>query len=134
MVAFISCVLVRLWDKEKRLERRRRATCYIRKSHLPPEPSRVLKCAQDDLPQGSLRGCGPNGCKVLSARPPGLPVLSHSLRGKNSETRWWSSGVRGNGSRQHEASALQPLATFLDVEPGTMWLSQSKSHLSDGDK
>lgn len=64
----------------------------------------------------------------------GLPLSSHSLRGKNLETRWWSSGVRGNGSLQREAAALQPLATFLHVEPETMWLSQIKSRLSGGDK
>lgn len=47
----------------------------------------------------------------------GLPFFRHSLRGKSFETRWWSSGVRGNGSLQHEAAALQPLAT---LEPETM--------------
>lgn len=57
-----------------------------------------------------------------------LPLFSHSLRGKNFETRWWSSGVRGNGSLQHGAAALQPLLTFWHVEPDTMWLSQTKSH------
>jgi len=50
----------------------------------------------------------------------GLPLFSHSLRGKNFETRWWSSGVRGHGSLQHEAAALQPLLTFLHVEPEIM--------------
>ena len=57
-----------------------------------------------------------------------LPLFSHSLRGKNFETRWWSSGVRGNGSLQHEVAAFQPLLTFWNVEPDTMWLSQTKSH------
>ena len=57
-----------------------------------------------------------------------LPLFSHSLRGKNFETRWWSSGVRGDVSLQHGAAALQPLLTFWHVEPDTMWLSQTKSH------
>lgn len=101
-----------------------------------------LKHAQDDL-QGNLRS---SGCKRWKARSlsasalvslvakfslqgcTGLPLFSHSLRGKNFETRWWSSGVRGNGSLQHGAAALQLLLTFLHVEPETMWLSQTKSH------
>ena len=101
-----------------------------------------LKHAQDDL-QGNLRSSGYKRWKArsLSASPLvslvakfslqgciGLPHFSHSLRGKNFETRWWSSGVIGNGSLQHGAAALQPLLTFLHVEPDTMWLSQTKSH------
>ena len=89
-----------------------------------------LKHAQDDL-QGNLRSSGCKRWKAhsLSASPlvslvakfslqgcTGLPLFSHSLRGKNFETRWWSSGVRGNGSLQHGAAALQPLLTFLHVD------------------
>ena len=101
-----------------------------------------LKHAQDDL-QGNLRssGCKRWKARSLSVSPlvslvakfslqgcTGLPLFSHSLRGKNFETRWWSSGVRGNGSLQHGAAALQPLLMFLHVEPDTMWLCQTKSH------
>ncbi|XP_052495647.1 natural resistance-associated macrophage protein 2 isoform X1 [Budorcas taxicolor] len=101
-----------------------------------------LKHAQDDLP-GNLRS---SGCKRWKAHSlsasalvslvakfslqacTGLPLFSHPLRGENFETRWWSSGVRGNGSFQHGAAALQPLLTFSLVEPETMRLSQTKSH------
>lgn len=75
----------RLRGKEKRLERRRRATCYIRKSHLLPEPSHFLKRAQDNL-QGRLRNSRPNGCKGLSARlhwaacPQPFPSEGETLR------------------------------------------------------
>ena len=101
-----------------------------------------LKHAQDDL-QGNLRssGCKRWKARSLSASPlvslvakfslqgcTGLPLFSHSFRGKNFGTRWWSSRVRGNGSLQHGAAALQPLLMFLHVEPDTMWLSQTKSH------
>ncbi|XP_014641944.1 PREDICTED: natural resistance-associated macrophage protein 2 isoform X3 [Ceratotherium simum simum] len=61
------------------------------------------------------------GCNILSQQGcTGQPLFSQSLRGKNFETRWWSSGVRGNGSLQHEAAALQTLLTSLHVEPETM--------------
>ena len=101
-----------------------------------------LKHAQDDL-QGNLRSSGCKRWKAYSLSASalvslvakfslqgctGLPLFSHSLRGENFETRWWSSGVRGNGSFQHGAAALQPLLTFSLVEPETMWLSQTKSH------
>lgn len=103
------------------------------------------KHAQDNL-QGNLRSCGHNCCKALSLSASqwdslwlkvlsqqgctGLPLFSHSLRGKSFETRWWSSGVRGHGSLRPEAAALQPLLTFffLPVEPGIIWLYQIKSN------
>lgn len=56
------------------------------------------------------------GCEVLSSATPS--------EGKLFETRWWRSGVRGNGSLQHEAAARQPLATFLPMEAETVWLPQ----------
>lgn len=131
----------------KRLEREEEPSIIFLKATSYQKRHVFRKYAQDDL-QGSLGSCGPNpykalsashrfhyACKVVSQQGcTGLPLSSHSLRGKNLETRWWNSGVRGNGSLQREAAALQPLATFLHVEPETMWLSQIKSRLSGGDK
>lgn len=111
------------------------------------------KHAQDNL-QGNLRSCGHNCCKALSLSASqwdslwlkvlsqqgctGLPLFSHSLRGKSFETRWWSSGVRGHGSLRPEAAALQPLLTFFFFTCGAwdyMIISnQIKSHLFGGDK
>ncbi|TKC52648.1 hypothetical protein EI555_004504, partial [Monodon monoceros] len=42
-------------------------------------------------------------------------ATSGYTKGKNFETRWWSSGIRGDGSLQHAAAALQPLLTFLHL-------------------
>ncbi|KAF5928521.1 hypothetical protein HPG69_015127 [Diceros bicornis minor] len=56
--------------------------------------------------------------KVLLAEEAIDGYTNQSLRGKNFETRWWSSGVRGNGSLQHEAAALQTLLTFLHYHLG----------------
>lgn len=94
----------------------------------------------------AVSSCGPTDAKLsqkvnryqslvakFSQDCTGLPLFSHPLRGKTFETRWWSSGVWGNGSLHHEAAALQPLVTFLHVEPETVWLSQIKSYLSGGD-
>ena len=68
------------------------------------------------------------GCQVLSAGLHWATSLQPFPQRGKTETRWWSSGVRGNGSLQHGAAALQPLLMFLHVEPDTMWLSQTKSH------
>lgn len=147
LVAFINwCSHKTLGWGEKTWKKR--SFCSIPKSHLLPESScfsevcsrRLARQPQElrtyPITKLSLQASRyHHGCKVVSQQSgTELPPSSHSLRGKNIETRWWSSGVRGNGSLRHEAAALQPLATFLHLEPETMWLSQIKSHLSGRDK
>lgn len=124
---------MRFWSEEKRLKGKEEPSVLFLKAISYQNCHVFPKHAQDHL-QGNLRSCGPNCGKALSLSLSksvgitvvaefsqqgcaGLPLFSHSLRGKNFETRWWSFGVRGNGSLRHEAAALQPLLILLHVEP-----------------
>lgn len=136
---------MRLWGEDKRLERRRRAICYIPKSHLLPESSCFSDIcprwlakqsrAVDQLMQSSLRKSIGISLWLQSSLKIALGYLSSAIPSEGKPLRPDGGALESEemGPFIMKLLLFSHLWHFLHVEPETVWLSQIKSYLSGGD-